>query len=335
MFRLMFKFFYYIFLFGVLIVVAYYATMVLPLILLGFLIFSIVKYLNQKKMSPTLSCPHCGNTELDVSTIHTKTSYSSKTSGRSFRNYGLFSSNGTWDTKTNSLRNYAYTHEARCRKCGHLFNYLTIEEVENIKKKSLITMIVFSILFAISIPVAITSISAERSNIKERNSEAYKYLWQIEPTPLKDFEYKINKNDNTMIIREYKKDTSSSVKKIYVASSYEVEGQLYDVVQLEDVRLGYSERKSIILGDGIKYVNEDIFRNGDDIKALYLPSSLEGVGKLFFSYCNKNLDDIYFGGSEEEFERIFGADAINEYLSTTLIHYDSSIEQILADAPKE
>ena len=295
--------------------------------------FFLYRYFQAKKIQPTSECPFCGNKQLEVSTIHSQTSFTSNTSGQRSSSYGLFSGSSTWNSQTNSLRNYVYTHEAKCQECGHLFNYLTVDEANKIKKKATKMMVLAGLLFISSIPSSFFLMHLDHEIYEEKQSESYKYLWLVEPTPIKDFDYKVNKNDNTVVFREY---TGSSYKeKIHIASSYEIEGIIYNVIELENVKLGNSDRRSVIIEDGIRYLNNDLLKDGENIEAVYLPATLENISSDFFGGFNKNLNDVYFSGNEDDFARIFGSQAINNYLQTVLVHYNCSIDQLLADAPTE
>ena len=295
--------------------------------------YFLYNYFQVKKIQPTIECPFCGNRQLEVSTIHSQTRFTSNTTGQSASLHGLFRGSSTWNSQTNSLRNYVYTHEAKCQECGHLFNYLTVNEANKIKNEAIKMMVLTGLIFICSIPVSFYLNHLNYEIYEEKQSESYKYLWQVEPTPIKDFDYKVNKNDNTVVIREY---TGSSYReKIHISSSYEIEGTVYDVIELENVKLGNPDRRSVIIEDGIRYLNDDLLSGGDNIEAVYLPATLENISSEFFGGFNKNLNDVYFSGSEDDFNRIFSSQAINNYLQTVLIHYNYSINQLLADAPTE
>ena len=57
------------------------------------------------------------------------------------------------------------------------------------------------------------------------NNTSKKSIWATSPTPLKHFEYKINKYDKQIIIESYKGRAS----KVWVASTYSIDGTAYEI----------------------------------------------------------------------------------------------------------
>lgn len=115
--------------------------------------------------------------------------------------------------------------------------------------------------------------------------------------PISDFEYDINNGE--LIIKEYNGDASI----IKIASSYYVNGQIYPVREVDATFSSGRSASIVCIPEGVTTLGEASFIA---IKNLYLPSSLSNVytdvRDLFFQ-----LDTLYYGGSEEQFQQILGS----------------------------
>ncbi len=68
------------------------------------------------------------------------------------------------------------------------------------------------------------------------------------------------------------------------------------------------------------------FYNCETIETITIPDSVTNIGKYAFEYCS-GLTDIYYTGNEENWKKI-NIDYTNEVLTTSTIHYNSSIPDV-------
>ena len=79
---------------------------------------------------------------------------------------------------------------------------------------------------------------------------------------------------------------------------------------------------SITLPNGITSIEEDTFRGCGKLSSIVIPASVTSIGYKAFQEC-EGLTDVYFGGSEEQWNAI-SIDRRNRFLTNATIHYNST-----------
>lgn len=190
-----------------------------------------------------------------------------------------------------------------------LNSFLDDEQRKQTKKHSgcAFLILIFLILFIIMMSIfAISAISEiDTGNTNQNQNVSTTSVAKIEKkaqVPVTDFEYKIEGN----IIKLIK--YNGKAKTLYIKPIYEIKGQSY-TTDLSDFTLGVGNSKVnyLIIGEGINKINTYIF-NSCDIKCVYFPKSLEIVYDYTLSYFHPDDGekiDIYYGGTESEWNNIF------------------------------
>ena len=78
----------------------------------------------------------------------------------------------------------------------------------------------------------------------------------------------------------------------------------------------------IKIPDGIEEIGDETFCSCNRLEKIYIPRSVKNINSIAFSYC-KNLTDVYYGGSKEDWEKI-NIEEGNDPLLNAAIHYNSS-----------
>lgn len=160
------------------------------------------------------------------------------------------------------------------------------------KPTNIIARILITIVLALcSIGIFANSNSSENENKNENNS-----AWLEGYTDINDFEYYIDGN------KIFLTDFHSSDKKIRINTSYEIDGNAYDVASLDGV-FTLDNVTSVIIPEGVRSVARNEF-NSCGVEFLYLPSTLQDVGgDSFWGYFH-DVEKIYYGGTEEQWNQI-------------------------------
>lgn len=117
--------------------------------------------------------------------------------------------------------------------------------------------------------------------------------WAESYTALSDFKYFIDGDEI------YLKDYKGSESKVYINSSYDVDGTSKRVVSL-DGTFALDRVSSVIIPDGVKSMSNNVF-NSCGVEYVYLPASLTQFdGWSYFHDVKK----IYYGGTEEQWEKL-------------------------------
>ena len=137
----------------------------------------------------------------------------------------------------------------------------------------------------------------ERNQIEnETESQKPISVWLDGYTPIDDFEYYIDGNEI------YLTDFDSKEKKVRINSSYEIDGNTYNVVSLDGVFTSDSVT-SVIIPEGVHSVARSEF-NSCGVEFLYLPSTLQDIGSDSFWWYFHDVEKIYYGGSEEQWNQL-------------------------------
>ena len=148
------------------------------------------------------------------------------------------------------------------------------------------------IVFNASSEDCIANIDTVISELSNANTEP-------EYVPISDFEFDKCNNELT-IIRYLGKD-----KILKIAPTYFVNGESCTVVAFGNSFI-YGKVDTVILPEGVKTLSKAAF-NSSGVKRVYLPSSLVNVPNAFWGYFH-NVDTIYYGGSEEDFNTLCSID---------------------------
>ena len=88
--------------------------------------------------------------------------------------------------------------------------------------------------------------------------------------------------------------------------------------------------KSIVLSSGMTKIENRTFNNCSALTEITIPKSVTNIGRQAFYDCF-SLKDVYYGGTEKEWEQI-QFDEHNDYLKNATIHYNSTY---IPDIPEE
>lgn len=124
--------------------------------------------------------------------------------------------------------------------------------------------------------------------INERSDEKN----EVEYVPLSDFDYDVYKHEITLLKYNGKE------KFVQIAPEYVVNGEKCSVVKLGSA-LFWRNVDTVIIPEGVTTLSSATF-NSSNAKTIYFPASLNDFPKGFWGYL-RNVDTIYYGGSEEEF----------------------------------
>lgn len=157
----------------------------------------------------------------------------------------------------------------------------------NVIARTLITIV----LVFFSIGIFASSGEKESKNQQENNS-----VWLEDYTDISDFEYYIDGNEIFLT------DFNSNEKKVRINSSYVIDGDTYNVVSLNQV-FTLDTVTSVIIPEGVRSVAMNEF-NCSGVEFLYLPSTLQDIGSDSFWGYFHDVEKIYYGGSEEQWNQL-------------------------------
>lgn len=118
---------------------------------------------------------------------------------------------------------------------------------------------------------------------------------------LDDFDYSFG-DDGSLLLEEYNGDASH----LKIESSYEIDGVTYSTANLNEFQIGIgnSTVNTVIFSEGITNINNSVF-NSCNVTTIYFPKSLEIIYDDTLAYLTASHIDIYYGGSEDEWNSIF------------------------------
>lgn len=95
--------------------------------------------------------------------------------------------------------------------------------------------------------------------------------------------------------------------------------------------LGCDSLEKVTIKNGLTQIGEFAFSECVNLKEIYLPKSLKSIGWEAFSvgkaYNKKHLD-IYYAGSEEEWNAIRKDDYFDSYSTSVTVHYNEIYEEV-------
>ncbi|HBA68958.1 MAG TPA: hypothetical protein DCZ40_06335 [Lachnospiraceae bacterium] len=160
------------------------------------------------------------------------------------------------------------------------------------KPLNIVTRIIITIVLVFySIGIFSNSNRKESENQTGNNS-----AWLEGYTDIGDFEYYIDGNEIFLT------DFHSSEKKVRINSSYEIDGNTYNVVSLDRV-FTLDDVTSVIIPEGVRSVAMNEF-NSCGVRFLYLPSTLQDIESDSFWWYFHDVEKIYYGGSEEQWNQL-------------------------------
>lgn len=158
--------------------------------------------------------------------------------------------------------------------------------------------IVRAVLTVVLIFYSIGIFSSSKSEDGQNEAENHKpvSVWLDGYTSIDDFEYYIDGNEI------YLTDYDSSEKKVRINSSYEIDGNTYNVVSLDGV-FTLDNVTSVIIPEGVRSLAKNEF-NSCGVEFLYLPSTLTDIEDDYFWSYFHDVEKIYYGGSEEQWNQL-------------------------------
>lgn len=177
------------------------------------------------------------------------------------------------------------------------------------RKKTLIAILSLCII-AVTVSGCKNAVSSVISSYDgEENGHVYKSkgkkedsksIWADGFTPIDDFDYYIDGDEI------YIKDYIGNQNKIRISGTYEIDGNEMKVVSLTGAVFLFSDVESIIVSEGITSVSDNVF-NSCGATFYYLPSTIEPESDRFWRYFHE-VEKIYFGGTDEQWEEICHVD---------------------------
>lgn len=142
-------------------------------------------------------------------------------------------------------------------------------------------------------------------------------------------------------------ESCSNIKKITIADSVEYIGNyaFLNCSNLKKITIpngvtsigtcafgNCSNLENITISDSVKYIYDYAFKNCDNITRVTIPISITSIDKNIFYECN-NLKDVYYNGTEEQWNKI-SISSENDELNSATIHYKRDIPLTTATITK-
>lgn len=167
---------YIILIIAAIVLTIYVGMIVLPLAAVYFFVIALLAYLRKKALKATeMKCPNCGSSEIKIHSLQTgsqtQTNFSSNGNSIDFKFLGYRTICGL-DGGSNSNTSFTFKREGVCQKCGFNFDYLTQEDVNNIKVKNKVRLIIASILLVLSLILSIVFWSSTSKTSNEESVES-------------------------------------------------------------------------------------------------------------------------------------------------------------------
>lgn len=267
---------------------------------------SIIRYVRSRKLVPSeMRCRNCGSTNIRLSTVSDGVDYNAT----SDRIMGVHVYSGKSKVRHKRI--------AVCQSCGYSYDYIMPEEVAKEKKDARNGMIGFSLLFAVClIAMVLSGGESGTKNSESTSTIEFQNVWAEKATPLSDFDYYIDGND--IYLKEYQ----GNDKKVYIPSSYTVEGSEMSVVSL-DGTFALNQITSVIIGDGVQSMSDNVF-NSCGVEFLYLPSTLTNFNGWNYFH---DVEKIYYGGTEEQWNQLCPVERSS--IEAKQIVCDSSVSNLI------
>lgn len=291
-------------------------------ILFGILFLSALgRYVKSKKLiASKMQCPNCSSMNVHLSSAVDGISHDSISSYGS--GIGFHSGNS----------NIRRKRIATCMDCGFTYDYITADEVAKEQNNARGGLLIFGILFAISMILTIkffdsdkqdtatTEATIAESESVSETADSVSETAIIEKSdpegivgievasdsrkPIDDFKYELS--DDRVLINSYE----GTGRVLEIASAYEIDGKTYKTDLLNfQIGIGNSSVKTLILDEGITEVKTAIF-NSCDVENVFFPSTMANVYDYTLSYMHPQEQErikIYYAGTQEEWEEIFTA----------------------------
>ncbi len=194
---------------------------VLPFIALFFLITSYTTYKKYANLSESkMQCPNCNSTNIKITSLRTGSQTQSKMVGLG----GILGIFGFINKNKNTNTTYSFKREAICQECGFNYEYLTAEDIKDIKQKNKTRLICSIVFFIIALNIAI-SFWADSASDETTND---KNIWASKYTALDNFDYYLDGD------QVYLKEYEGKSEKVNISSVYEKDGKQYHVVEFAD-----------------------------------------------------------------------------------------------------
>lgn len=139
-----------------------------------------------------------------------------------------------------------------------------------------------------------------------------------------------NSSDLDLELGYYVFDYCNNIKKFIIGKDVEnystdANGVLYnkDKTGLIKYTAG-ADRSTYMVNSNTVFIKEHAFEDSKNLKSIVIPSGLMSVSRNAFRDCD-NLTDVYFLGTESEWNEVYIDDYGNDALSTAKIHFGGKI----------
>lgn len=232
----------------------------------------------------SMVCPNCKSNNSKLST----------------RASGVSASSHIFGAFINAGASINYDRIATCQDCGFTWNYITNGDIIAAKSKAKIRTIILGIIVLICGIISWYVYDGFFADKKEEDYSDGQNVWSEEYTDISEFDYYIDGN------QIYLTDFDSDEKKVRIAPSYEIDGNTYYVGALNGA-FAVDNVLSVIIPEGVKSIAANEF-NSCDVKFIYLPSTLQDVGgDMFWDYLFE-VEKIYYGGTEQQWNMLCRVD---------------------------
>jgi hypothetical protein len=298
----------FLFIIAIVALVLSVGIMSLPFIALFYLIKSCIICKKYRHLEPSeMECPNCHSHDVKIHSLRTGSQSQTYMKGYGTATHFHFLSQIFGSIRGKKTNNIVYTfkREAICQNCGFNYDYLTNEDVENIKqrnKSKLIQSIIFLVL-AIMLNVGLVSYSnthnkssSNKTTVTTNTVNSNNSIWASDYTDISEFDYYLD--GDQIYLKKYNGDST----KVKIKSSYEIEGKQYKVISFSEGVFAFKDVDSVILPDSLETMPDNTF-NSCDLKCVYIPASLHKNKSGYAFYCYfHDVDTIYYGGNEEQWK---------------------------------
>lgn len=125
-------------------------------------------------------------------------------------------------------------------------------------------------------------------------------VWAKEPTALSKFDYERDVAENTIALTRY----NGKSAQVWISGSYQESAAEYTTTLESATFFCDSTISSVIIGEGVSFIENNTFNSCSNLKYLYLPTTLSALedGYSVFDYLDDNALEVYYGGTKEQWD---------------------------------
>lgn len=201
--------------------------------------------------------------------------------------------------------------------------------------------IVYSPFGTIEAGGAITSLKVLNisENVKEIGS-TFKYVTSLERINVSESNYYYSSNEHGMLFDKNKTvlisvPAACSIKNYTIPNTVtDIGNAFYGCTGIENITMsdsvaswsleafsGCQSLKTIKLSSGFINIPTKAFQSCKNLESIIIPDSIINIDGMAFAYCS-NLKDVYYTGSQEEWNNITINEIYNQYLLGAQVHYN-------------